>query len=107
MTIKKASQQVVAGMKYKISAEFKTSENPSILCDFEIWERVWVENGREVKINCNNEKKFNFKQQPKKRAKRDILVGAPIEADKNDEYVNGLLKQHLSRLSTGSDGNLE
>lgn len=105
--IKKASRQVVAGFRYRITAEFKTSENPSVLCEFDIWERSWIENGRVVKTNCNNEKKYEFKQQPKERVKRDILVGAPEESDPNDEHVSGLLNDHLSRLATGTDGQLE
>ncbi len=105
--IHSASQQVVAGVKYGITAEFETTDSKSVTCDFDIWERVWIPNGRHVKVDCNDAKKYNFKQQPKRRTKRDVLVGAPNFVDVKDEHVNGLLKDHLTRLDTGESGKLE
>lgn len=98
---------MVAGIRYLISVEFETKESPSVICDFDIWERVWIDNGKQTKVSCNDEKKFNFKQQPKQRSKRDVLVGAPQVLDNKDEHVNGLLKEHLARLDTGENGKLE
>lgn len=42
-----------------------------VVCSFEVWERVWILNGREVTVDCENKKSYKFKQQPRKdRVKR-------------------------------------
>lgn len=61
-----ANQQVVAGMKYTIKVAVKIGEADRVIGEFDIWERVWMENGREVKFTLENGKAFNFKQQPSK-----------------------------------------
>lgn len=91
--------------------------NNPVICNFEVWERAWKEiDGREVKVNCENEKSYKFKQAPKiremrtsrkRRSPRNQLVGGATEIDKNDKDVSDLLTNHLSRLDTGSDKNLE
>lgn len=79
---------------------------------FKVWEQGWIVNGRDIKVNCDNEKKYKLTQNPvnkreKKRSRRDSLVGAPAEVDSNDEKVLSLLTTHLKRLDTGSDAAFE
>jgi cathepsin F len=89
--------------------------NNPVTCNFEVWERAWIkENGREVKVNCENEKSYKFKQDPKPRETRTRrsaehlqIVGGANEISKDDEDANELLTNHLSRLDTGSEQNLE
>lgn len=84
-----------------------------IFCNFEVWERVWIKNGREVKVKCENEKHYNFKQEPKKSSSRmrrsvqNSIVGGSTEIAKDDKEANSLLLEHLKRLDTGSDTKLE
>lgn len=83
-----------------------------VTCNFKVWERVWIPDGREVTVECDNSKLYSFKQQPagykaKDRKRRDTLVGAPAEIDNNDEKVTKLLTTHLKRLDTGSDAAFE
>ncbi|CRL01524.1 CLUMA_CG014251, isoform B [Clunio marinus] len=107
--ITEATSQVVAGRLVKFTVKLLSGEN-EVECKFEVWERVWLEDGREVKINCDNEKHYKLKQKPqgkKVRERRDTLVGAPAEIDNNDEKVLSLLSTNLKRLDTGSDSALE
>lgn len=94
----------------------KRDGNP-VICNFEVWEQVWKVNGREVKVACENEKKYKFTQASRTRnsvnsrkrrsAQGGVLVGGASEIEKDDEDVNKLLAKHLSRLDTGSDTKLE
>lgn len=111
-SVKKISditKQVVSGSltKFKAILLFKDNE---VNCHFEIWEQAWIPDGRQVKVNCNNDKKYEFKQIPvnqreknKIRQKRDTLVGGPTELESNDPDALKLLDAHLKRLDTGSD----
>lgn len=106
-----ASSQVVSGSLTKIKVKMLLSGN-EVVCDFEVWEQSWLPSGRKVKVNCDNEKLYSFSQNPvsqrgKERAKRDVLVGAPLTIDNDDETVHKLLGDHLKRLDTGSDAPLE
>lgn len=82
LEILSATRQIVSGSLYRIKARIAPSncalnsvlavaecevskEEESKVCDFEIWERVWL-NSREVKVNCEGEK------QVKLRAKREV-----------------------------------
>jgi len=108
--VKEATRQVVSGAIYRFKVVFQVG-TAETTCDFEVWEQAWIENGREVKVNCDNEKKYKLKQQPlaqrKKKTKRDTLVGAPAEIDTEDEDIHKLLSANLKRLVTGSDATLE
>lgn len=55
--------QVVAGTLHKFKANLYRNGAP-ITCSFEIWERVWIENGREVTVDCNG-LSDKFYQDPK------------------------------------------
>lgn len=95
----------------KIKAVLKVGDHDTV-CHFEVWEQAWIPNGRQVKVTCDNEKKYNLTQNPtaqreKSRSRRDTLVGAPAEVDNKDENVLNLLNTHLKRLDTGSDATLE
>lgn len=109
--IKSATQQVVSGILYRIKAVLTVADE-EVICDFEIWEQSWIKNGREVKINCNNSKLYKFNQDPVgqrgKSRKRRQLVGAPADLTQEEqESAHNLLKQHISRLDTGSEAPLE
>lgn len=70
-----------------------------------------MENGRKVKVDCDDEKKYNLTQMPvsqrgKQRSKRGA-VGVPKDIKNDDEEVLNLLSTHLKRLDTGSDDALE
>lgn len=109
--ILEASTQVVAGDLVKFKVKLLLGES-DVICHFEVWERVWIANGRDVKVNCDNQKAYKFLQMPmsqreKLRRRRDTLVGAPAEIDSNDEKVLDLLQTHLKRLDTGSDAVFE
>jgi cathepsin F len=107
-----ATTQVVAGSLVKFNADLLFQDN-EVTCAFEVWERAWIPDGRQVKVNCNDEKKFEFKQIPlnqrdknKTRQKRDTLVGGPQEIEKDDKDALELLNNHLSRLDTGNENPL-
>lgn len=125
--ILEASFQVVAGSLHRFKVEL-INDGKIVICDFEIWERAWIRNGREVKIDCDNKKVYNFNQNPvnqrgKSRTKRSnsdestevndnvqvgqTIVGGHTVIDSDDEKVQDLLKAHLKRLDTGSDKPLE
>lgn len=70
-----ATRQVVSGFatKFKVLLEL---EGKDVTCDFDVWEQGWIPNGRKVKVECDNEKKYNLTQNPvsqrnKQRARRD------------------------------------
>jgi Cystatin domain len=49
-----STQQVVAGIKYVINAEFISKNGKETFkCKVIIWERVWLPNGRETKFECD------------------------------------------------------
>jgi len=60
-----ATRQVVSGSLYEFTV-ILLEDSKEISCKFRVWERPWVENGREVTITCDDEKAYNLKQQPKK-----------------------------------------
>jgi cathepsin F len=104
--IVKATKQVVSGMRYIIKTVLISDDN-EIECEFDVWEQVWIENGREVTVTCKNDKEYKLIQNPvNKRPKRETLVGAPIETDDHND-VKKLLTEHLKRLDTGSAAPLE
>ena len=83
----------------------------NVICDFEIWERAWIKDGRQVTINCDNQKLYKFNQNPvnqrvQKRRRRQ-LVGGAKEVAADDPEANQLLKDHIQRLDTGSDSPLQ
>lgn len=83
-----------------------------VTCHFEIWERAWLADGRQVKVTCDNDKTYSLTQTPvnqrgKSRSRRETIVGAPVDVANDDETVRNLLLTHLKRLDTGSDEPLE
>ena len=58
-----ASTQVVSGRLVKISVRMQL-ESKEVLCAFDIWEQAWKVDGRNVKVQCDNEKLFEFNQKP-------------------------------------------
>ncbi|KAL7042638.1 hypothetical protein ACKWTF_001228 [Chironomus riparius] len=101
-----ATSQVVAGLKYKIKAELLVGES-NVICDFEVWERAWIKDGRQVKIDCDNQKLYSFKQNPVSQRGRKTIVGGPSEVSSDDEDAIKLLNEHITRLDSGSDSPLE
>lgn len=66
--------------------------------------------GRDVDVNCDNEKVYKLTQNPvgQRDNKQKQLVGAPIPADKDEhDEIKVLLSNNLKRLDTGSDMTLE
>lgn len=105
-----ATSQVVAGIKYKIKAEYNVGGS-NVICDFDVWEQSWIKNGRKVTIICDNQKLYSFQQIPvsqrgQKRRRRQIVGGAK-DVSTDDEDANKLLNEHITRLETGSDAPLE
>lgn len=110
------TEQVVAGALYNILAEFKhkrakTLQEQFILCDIEIWDQPWEENGQQIKYDCNNEKTYNFTQNSN-RQKRQIgeigkSKGGPRVVGK-EEYpsISELINHGLPLLNelAGGDG---
>ncbi|KAG5674436.1 hypothetical protein PVAND_004407 [Polypedilum vanderplanki] len=108
--IVEATQQVVAGMSYKIKAVF-SRDGSDIECDFDVWEQAWIKDGRKVSVSCKNDKKYKLTQSPSnQRVKRDNtlerVLGLPSNTDDHDDLIK-ILSEHLKRLDTGSDAQFE
>jgi hypothetical protein len=58
-----ATVQVVAGTLHKFKVEL-LNDNNKVICDFEVWERAWLKDGRQVKMHCDNNKLYSFVQTP-------------------------------------------
>jgi cathepsin F len=109
--VTKASRQVVQGISIKFTAEL-SANNEKTICEFSIWEQSWLQNGRDVKVKCDNAKLYAFTQNPvsqrnKVRNRRETLVGGESKIENDDEQVTQLLNEHLGRLDTGSDVQLQ
>lgn len=105
--ILEATSQVVSGRLVKIKALLKLGDN-DVTCLFEVWEQSWIPDGRKVKVECDNQKKYALTQNPvsqreKLRSKRDTRVGAPSDVNNDDKAVVELLTTHLKRLDTGGE----
>lgn len=87
----------------------KAGESP-VKCHIAIWEQAWKKDGREVKMHCDNEKKYKFRQEPTGRTERSKrhaqLLGAPEDASNDDEEIKLLLTNNLKKLDTGDAGEL-
>ena len=103
----------------KIQAKLLVGKS-DVICNFSVWERAWIADGREVTVNCDNEKEFKLKQKPagysgdalvsspvKNEDEKKKLVGEVKPVENDDEKVLGLLSTHLKRLDTGSDAAFE
>lgn len=82
--------------------EVKSGDN-DVICDFEVWEQSWLENGRDVKVHCDNRKLYSFSQNPvaqreKARNKRQV-PGAPRPTDVTDENVLLYLNEALAEIN--------
>jgi Cystatin domain/Cathepsin propeptide inhibitor domain (I29) len=101
-----ATRQLVSGLSYKIKAELEIDQK-TVVCKFKIWEQSWLENGLDVKVTCENDKVYSYKQQPsvkyQSRKKRQVGVPGGIHesSHEDEEKVRNLLSEHLSRLVTG------
>lgn len=100
-------------MRFKVLMDLNGRD---VTCEFEVWEQAWIQNGRAVKVNCDNQKLYTLTQNPvyqreKQRTRREThdapAPGSPSEIDTNDEALLDLLNTHLKRLDTGSDASFE
>ena len=105
-SVERVSQQVVAGVLYKIYAKYTTPTNEEINCDLEIWSRAWL-NKKDVTFVCN-ENTYKFKiNNPSgnvSRRKRETLVGGPREISVDDEEVTNIVNSALSSIAGQADG---
>jgi hypothetical protein len=90
--------------------EFKvavSSGNDEVICNFEVWEQSWIENGRDVKVHCDNQKLYKLTQNPvaqrEKARNRRQLVGAPLPTDVNNEDVLLYLNEALAEINEKED----
>ncbi|XP_044731291.1 uncharacterized protein LOC123294240 [Chrysoperla carnea] len=117
INVKNATKQLVAGMSYKIVAEVGLADLPkantispsdrlnaklldepkSRICTFNIWDRPWLKNGKEVSITCDDAvTKVSF------RSKRSTAGGlAPLDTSDNEFY--NLVEDGLKKLDELSD----
>lgn len=112
-----ASYQVVQGFLWKFKVKLHVGGN-DVICNFKVWERSWIPNGRDVKVNCDNTKTYNLTQNPVQqreksgKSRRDILVrkrrqtsrkrlGGITPKDVNDEEVQLFLREALAEINAG------
>lgn len=112
-SVSDATTQVVAGKLVKFKAVLLFNNYDEVNCDFEVWERAWIKDGREVKVNCDDKKLYNFKQTPvnqreknQNRVKRSDpqKVGAPTPVQPfEDDNVKLYLSEALIEINKGED----
>ncbi|CAK1549543.1 unnamed protein product [Leptosia nina] len=74
----------------------KLLDEPLRYCQAMIWDRPWLEDGRQLNVSCyNNEKGIS-------RNKRDTLVGGQTEQNKNDPRYMVLAKESLAKYVQSS-----
>lgn len=104
----KATEQIVAGVLYKIKAEFirvdGNAKEETVECDVKIWDRSWVQDGQEVEYNCGQEKPYTFKHNSESyvaRSKRQAIVGGqtPLENSDDLRQVSDLLQATVPNLN--------
>ena len=61
--ILQASLQIVAGELYKFSVALKR-DTTDVICVFKVWEQSWMFNGRDVEVECDNNKTYKLTQNP-------------------------------------------
>lgn len=77
-------------------------------CQVQVWERSWVEDGRQVNVACNNDtsKKSGNTEIKPNRKKRDLtLVGGPQQKDVNDPKYRELAKESMQKYLQTSGNN--
>ncbi|XP_059610858.1 uncharacterized protein LOC132257836 [Phlebotomus argentipes] len=105
--INSATSQVVAGIAYKANLDVKDSDSKDVKCDLDVWERSWLTPSREVKFNCDNTKRYTFRQRRSVDAEPPKFIpGGPIPIDdfENDEKVQNIVKTSLVSFN-GEEGN--
>lgn len=111
LRIVSSTKQVVAGMKYVIDAEFSNKGASEVTnCKVSIWDRPWLENGREINFECDENKKYTINKQHdrKKRAinnKSGPCVGCPQDTTTSEaaEMAN-IVHEELLKLKGQADG---
>lgn len=79
-------------------------------CQVQVWERSWLEDGRQVKVKCYNDatKKSQTIAIKQNRKKRDVtLVGGPREKDVNDPKYRDLAEESMQKYLQTSGNNLQ
>lgn len=77
-------------------------------CQVQVWERSWLEDGRQVKVICNNDASNNSQNIEIKpnRHKRDLpLIGGSQNKDVNDPKYKELAKQSMQQYLQTSGNN--
>lgn len=110
--ILEASYQSVQGDLYKFKVKVLVGGNTAI-CHFEVWEQGWIVDGRDVKVNCDNDKKYKLTQNPvyqrgkSKRSRRDALSPVPpggvYQENVNHKDVQLYLREALEEINAGEE----
>lgn len=99
-----SSRQVVAGIKYRITAEFKLPNDGLETCQLEIWERKWIKpNGTDVKITCPEQKNYHFRQ----RRSLYRSFGQISKTNLDDDTVDDLFHQFKLKYRRNYQSSME
>ena len=78
-----------------------------VTCDLDISEQSWVPNGRQVNINCDNQKLYKFNQNPvyqrQQVRNRRQIVGGASPVDINDDQVQLYLTEAVDEVNGKED----
>lgn len=70
--VKSATKQVVAGVLYKLKIDIKVN-GVQKTCDYEVWDRSWLPEGKEVKVQCEGDtEQKNYRY---RRSEQHIIGG--------------------------------
>lgn len=98
----------LSGSETDLSSCKLMEKEPLRNCQVQVWERSWVEDGRQVNVACNNDtskKSGNIEIKPN-RKKRDLtLVGGPQEKDVNDPKYRELANESMLKFLQTSGNN--
>lgn len=123
--IKSVDRVIVAGVVTKVNfsvgyttcpsdsqADLSSCEllekEPLRSCQVQVWERAWLEDGRQVKVICNNDSSNNSQNIEIKpnRHKRDLtLIGGSQNKDVNDPKYKELAKESMNKYLQSSGNN--